>query len=246
MSYQAFAYLYDQLMSEAPYDEWLRYTYKVDSAYGNSGKRVLDVGCGTGAVTTLLAKQGYDVTGVDLSEDMLTVAQEKVGEAGLSVPFYQQDMKNLEGIGPFDMIVAFCDSLNYLHTEEDVQQTFASFYDHLNDGGLLLFDVHSLFKVNERFIGATFADHDEHISYIWKSFQGDYPNSVEHELSFFVEDDSGRYERFDELHVQRTYAESVYRHWLESTGFTVVKVTGDFNDEFVSSTTERLFFAAKK
>jgi ubiquinone/menaquinone biosynthesis C-methylase UbiE len=247
MAYEQFAYLYDYLMSDAPYEKWRDFAKEKIKKYGRAqSKRLLDVGCGTGELSIRLALEGFHVIGIDLSEDMLAVAQAKAEESGVSIEFFQQNMTELEGFESFDCAIIFCDSLNYLQSENEVKQTFARVYNHLNDGGLLLFDVHSTYKMEHVFASQTFANNDEEISYIWNCFPGDVPYSVEHELTFFVHQSDGMYQRFDELHIQRTYEVDQYKQWLTSAGFKIVEISADFTDERPTETSERIFFIAKK
>lgn len=247
MSYEHFAYLYDELMKDAPYDEWVQFVKEKMVKHKGSSVSLLDLACGTGELSIRFAKEGFRVTGVDLSEDMLAVARAKSEDAGLKIPFFQQNMADLEGQGEFDIIGIFCDSLNYLQTEEEVNATFASVFEHLDSNGLFIFDVHSIYKVTNVFIHQTFALNEENISYIWNSFPGKYPNSVEHELSFFVLDDqTGKYDRFDELHYQRTYTVKQYTKWLNAAGFDLLEVTADFENIEPKSDSERILFVAKK
>lgn len=247
MSYEQFAYLYDELMQDAPYDEWVRFIKEKLDLYQVGGKNLLDLACGTGELSVRFAKEGFSVTGVDLSADMLAVAQAKAQEEGLQIPFFEQDMANLEGHEEFDIIVIFCDSLNYLQSEDDVIHTFKSSYNHLKDDGIFFFDVHSLYKISEVFINQSFTLAEEHLSYIWNSFAGDSPNSVEHELSFFVLDEqTGKYDRFDELHYQRTYPVQQYSQWLKQVGFEILDISADFENQEPQAQSERIFFVATK
>lgn len=247
MSYGRFAYVYDFLMSDVPYDNWINLFISKKEQYNISGSKVLDVACGTGEFSVRLAEKGYSVTGVDLSDEMLAIAKVKADQYGVAIPFYQQNMIELDMGQQFDSIVIFCDSLNYLHTESDVQSTFQRVYEQLKQGGLFMFDVHSLFKMEHVFAGQTFADVQEEVSYIWNSFEGAEPFSVEHELTFFVkEEDSDRYDRFDEDHYQRTYDMQTYTKWLEEAGFTVKEVLADLEDRVPAEDSERILFVAIK
>lgn len=240
MIYQGFAGVYDELMSHAPYDEWAGW---IEASLPEKG-RVLDLACGTGEISIRLAEKGCEVTGIDLSEDMLSCAQQK--KTGKPILFLQQDMRELSGFEEqFDAVVICCDSLNYLKTKNDVLSTFKSVFQVLKEGGLLLFDVHSPFKMTELFPDSTHADQDEQISYIWQSFAGDEELSVIHDMSFFVWNGQS-YDRYDETHEQKTFYIEEYKQMLAETGFELKKVTADFTDRPPSTESERLFFTAGK
>ncbi|TWI56374.1 class I SAM-dependent DNA methyltransferase [Halalkalibacter nanhaiisediminis] len=247
MNYQAFAKLYDSLMEEAPYDQWIQFVKACSEKADFTGVSILDIGCGTGELLVRLHQEGANVTGVDLSAEMLAVASKKCEQAGFHPILIEQSMTQLEGLDSFDIVTVFCDSLNYLETEKEVQDTFSSIYQRLKDGGLLLFDVHSIQKIEEGFIGQTFAEDADEIAYIWTSFAGVYPSSVEHELSFFVRDeDDGRYVKVEELHKQRTFPIEQYKEWLIAAGFEIVTITADFTTSLPTEESERIFFYARK
>jgi SAM-dependent methyltransferase len=246
MTYNRFAIVYDELMKEMPYDKWVQKVVDAAEKYQVPVRSILELACGTGELSVRLYESGFQVTGLDLSGDMLAVAHAKAAERGFSIPFIQQNMTDFFGFGQFDMAIIFCDSLNYLHTEEEVVKTFSCVYDHLKENGLFLFDVHSLYKINEIFLNGPFVLNEDNISYIWQCYEGEWPNSVEHDLSFFVRDDqSGLYERFDELHVQRTFSAREYEQMLAASGFEVLEVTADFTEQAPCEHSERIFFTAK-
>src|SRR5699024_6014670 len=143
---------------------------------------------------------------VDLSAEMLAIAREKFSEIGFDPLLIEQSMTSIEGLPSFDLITIFCDSLNYLETPTEVKETFKCMYNHLQDDGMLLFDVHSVSKIEEGFIDQTFAEDGEEIAYIWTAFAGEHEASVEHELSFFIQTEDGYYIKREELHKQRTYS----------------------------------------
>lgn len=247
MSYEQFAKFYDELMEDAPYDQWVTFVLNRLEEYNIEGNTLLDLACGTGELSVRFAERGFKVTGADLSSDMLTVAKSKAEDQGVDIPFFEQDMSQLEGLGPFHIIGIFCDSLNYLQSEEQVINTFLSAYQNLHKGGILFFDVHSIFKMNEIFLNQTYTQIDEHIAYIWNSFQGEYPNSVEHELTFFVQDQKdGKYNRIDEFHEQRTFSVEQYSYWLTEAGFEILEISADFEKNPPQQDSERIFFTAKK
>ncbi len=240
MSYETLASMYDQLMDEVPYAEWQQF---FESRTNSKVKDVLDVGCGTGEFMIRLAQSAYNVIGVDLSEEMLSIAQEKIDLAGVSIPLIAQNMTEIAGFD-VDCVVIFCDALNYLETKAEVLQTFKRVYDVLRNDGLFLFDVHSISKI-AAFIDTPYTSSGEDISYIWESFEGDYPHSVVHELTFFVQEEDGRYLRHEETHKQRTFEKKEYEQLLKEAGFTLCEVTADFGEE-INDSSERLFFVASK
>lgn len=247
MIYQGFAYIYDQLMKDAPYELWVNIIEESISLYHPGASTLLDIGCGTGEIAVLLADKQLSVTGVDLSEDMLAVAQSKAEKNKANILFLQQDMRHLTDFPtPFDVITICCDSLNYLETELDVQATFEAVYSQLQNEGLFIFDVHSLHKIYNVFANAAFTDQDEEVSFIWNSFLGDEPNSIEHDMTFFVKRDE-YYERYDELHYQRTFSIEQYSLWLKEASFEIVNICGDFElNKEPNDMTERVFFICKK
>jgi len=113
MSYERFAYLYDELMKDVPYDNWVNLTEAYKQKFQVEGTRLLDLACGTGELSVRFAQKGYEVTGADLSDDMLSVAQRKAQTRSLPIQFFQQDMTELDDLGEFDIIGIYCDSLNY-------------------------------------------------------------------------------------------------------------------------------------
>jgi len=247
MTYGQFAYLYDELMKDAPYDRWARLVIDYSSKYEIRGKRLLDLACGTGELSVRLSKAGFEVTGIDLSDDMLTVASDKAASNGEEVQFYQQNMAELNGLGQFDVIGIFCDSLNYLQSEKEVIDTFHSVHRHLANDGLFIFDVHSIYKMMHVFMNQTFTLNDDEISYIWESYEGESPYSVWHDLSFFVLDErTGKYDRYDEQHFQRTFPIEIYEAWLLDAGYEIIEVTADFETSTPQSESERIFFVCRK
>lgn len=240
MNYGRFAAVYDDLMEDIPYEqyvEWIAETMRTGS--------VLDLACGTGVLSELMAELGYSVTASDLSADMLTVAQNRFKEAGLDIPVLQLSMDRLEGLEGFDAVTIAIDSLNYLATEEQVINTFNEAYRALKPGGYLFFDVHSLFKVDEVFMHSPFVYDGEDLAYIWHTEPGSAAHSVIHDLTFFVRE-GWMFERFEETHEQRTFPVDVYENWLAQAGFTVESVTADFTGELPGPESERIFFRAKK
>lgn len=244
MTYKHFASIYDYLMSDQPYNKWVDYVKKIRNDLHHEGTRILDLGCGTGTLSLLLAQSGFQVTGVDLSEEMLAIAQAKKGTE--SIVFYHQNMTKLDLRQTFDVVVIFCDALNYLHTKEETLETLRRVCEHLTEGGLLMFDVHSVYKMEQLFCNQVYASNDEEVAFIWQCFSGDEPLSVYHDLSFFVKNKKNSYDRFDELHYQKTYTIAEYKDFLYEAGFRLIDISSDFTYSTPTETSERIFFSAIK
>ncbi|RDW19255.1 SAM-dependent methyltransferase [Oceanobacillus arenosus] len=247
MAYQQMAYVYDKLMSEAPYEAWINFTVEAINRSGKQVKHIADLGCGTGEITTKLAKQGYVMTGVDFSTDMLAYAEHKASERNVSVQWLHQDLKELAGLTDLDVAISYCDVINYITDEQDIKQVFARVADSLMIGGLFMFDVHALQHVENNYVNQTFADVTDDASYIWFCSEGDQPGEMFHELTFFALD-GDHYARFDEYHHQRTYSINFYKKLLEATGFENIKIYADFSlkEQNVNEQSERIFFIAEK
>ncbi|WP_339063798.1 class I SAM-dependent methyltransferase [Tepidibacillus marianensis] len=186
MIYNQFATIYDQLMQDAPYDEWVRLTEEIISKFQIDPKQVVDLGCGTGSIAIPLHKKGYQMLGVDLSEEMLAMAYDKMMEQQTHFPLIQQDMCELELPSKVDFIFSYCDSLNYLDSAHDLEITFQKVHDQLQEKGYFVFDLHSPYKITHIFNGQTFAWNEEDVSVIWETEVDVERLIVEHDLTFLL------------------------------------------------------------
>lgn len=241
-NYHKFSKIYDDLMDPTYYDKWLAYT----KANLPSGGSLLELGCGSGRLALKLAEDGFEVTGLDKSTDMLALARKRQEEAGQDLHLIQGDMLDLTGFGQeaYDHVVSFNDSLCYLRDGDQVQQTFDQVYGLLKPGGHFLFDIHSLKKI-ENFIGFSYHGQTEDGVLIWDSYAGDHDYSIEHDLSIFIDQGDSIYERYDERHYERTYPYEEVAGMLAAAGFTSVELTSDFSEDF-DELGDRWFFKAVK
>ncbi|MGM9968391.1 MULTISPECIES: class I SAM-dependent methyltransferase [unclassified Rummeliibacillus] len=243
-SYGRFAEVYDALMTDVPYDDYVRWVEKY--APSAQHKKLLDIGCGTGTLTAKFASNGYEVSGLDLSEEMLMIASQRLIAQSYNVPLYCMSMDELEGFEELDIVTIAIDSLNYVQEREAVQETFSRIYQSLKQGGQLFFDVHSLFKMDEIFMDSPFTYDDGEITYLWVTEPGEAPHSVHHDMVFYVQQQNGLYERFEEYHYQRTFPIEIYIEMLRHAGFHEIFVTADFTDTSPTEESERIFFRAIK
>lgn len=247
MVYNNLAKVYDFLMKDAPYDEWIRFTEHHFKASRNKINYVADLGCGTGEITIQLAELGYKMIGIDRSEEMLTFAEQKAYDQQVSVQWIQQDLRNLEGFKQLDAIISYCDVINYITTPTDLEKVFQAVYESLSDQGLFIFDVHALNYAKEHLMNHTFTEITDEVTYIWECFPGENEGEMHHELTFFCSDGK-KYDRFDEYHIQRTYPESFYTNLLKQIGFQRIEIYNDFSTKHEKplENIQRVFFVVTK
>ena len=242
-AYGRLATLYDALMMEdIPYDAY------VDLIASNveEGARLLDIGCGTGYVAIELAKRGYDVTAIDIAPAMIEEARTRAKQAGVTVDWHVGDVSEKLPAGSFDLAYSAIDVMNYVTTDEGIARTFALCYDRLTKGGRFLFDVHGEWKLDLFLEEAPFVYDSESLSYMWQTEEGADVHSVRSTLTFFVRQDDGSYERFDEQHEQRILPVSYYVQALETAQFTLDALFADWAYEPPTDESERLFFLVRK
>ncbi len=240
-SYGRFAKIYDPLMRDVDYDEWAAY---LRSFLPDGTKQIAECACGTGEITLRLSRMGYEVTGIDKSEAMLEVAQEKARRAGRKIPFIRQDMQALSLHHPVDAVIAACDGVNYLNSLKAVKDFIRSAHSALKEGGVLLFDISSRHKIETLLGEKTFAQDEKACAYIWKNNYDPDSRLICMELVFFNRVGE-LYERFEETHIQRAHSGEEILKLLREGGFEA-EVYEAFTRCPAAERSERLQFAAEK
>ncbi|MUT66276.1 class I SAM-dependent methyltransferase [Paenibacillus sp. NEAU-GSW1] len=251
-AYGQFASVYDRLMADMPYDKWRQFAESCWARYGEPST-VVDLGCGTGSIAIPLALSGRSVYGIDLSADMLAVASSKWDDRrsasiarGGSIVWLQQDMRDWQLAEPADCVISFCDCINYLTEEEDVESAFRAAHEGLKEDGLFMFDVHAP-SVLERYAeGQPFVLDEEEVAYIWTCEFDEERCEIEHQLTIFAQEQGERFRRFEELHTQRAYDPDWIKAALLRAGFSAVELFADFELQPADSDSERLFFVARR
>lgn len=206
---------------------------------------VLDLGCGTGTLTELLARKGFDMIGVDNAEEMLRIAMEKRERSGLDILYLLQDMRELELYGTVGAVVSVCDSLNYLLEEEDIVQTFSRVNDYLYPQGIFVFDFNTVYKYRTVIGDATIAENREDCSFIWENYYHEDEEINEYDLTVFVAEGE-RFRRFQEVHYQRGYRLSQMKALLERSGLEFLEALDADTHGEVTEESERIYVVARK
>ena len=244
-AYAAFASVYDIFMEQVEYDQWMNHIHAIWEKFGLQPKTVIDLGCGTGSIALPLAKEGYDVIGVDLSPEMLTEADHKAMEEGVSVRFACQDMTELELGEEADCILSLCDSMNYLTEDGQLEDAFKSIAQHMKQESLFLFDLNTEYKFKDVLGQNVFGSAEEHAAYIWENDYDEEEKINEYYVSFFIENEDGLYERIEEFHFERAYSMEEIEEGLQAAGMELVEVYDGYSFDAPRAESERLLFAAR-
>ena len=245
-AYSSFASVYDQFMDNVPYEEWADYLTGLLGEYQVHDGLVLDLGCGTGKLTRLLAAEGYDMIGVDLSEEMLEIALEHEMEDPKQILYLQQDMREFELYGTVRAIVSICDSMNYLEDYEDLVQVLRLANNYLDPKGIFIFDMNTVYKYREQLGEQTIAENREESSFIWENYFDEGEMVNEYDLTLFIRDEDGRYSKYEETHYQKAFEISEVLKAVKEAGMELVAVYDAFTREPVKENSDRVYFVVRE
>mgnify|MGYP000195137316 FL=1 len=245
-AYTSFAEVYDMFMDNIPYEDWCGYLTSLLKEYGINDGLVLDLGCGTGTLTELLAKEGYDMIGVDVSEDMLQEAIEKRAESGLPILYLLQDMREFELYGTVRAVVSICDSLNYILDYDDLAHVFSLVNNYLDPEGVFIFDLNTPYKYRELIGDATIAENREDASFIWENTWYEKEQVNEYDLTIFARTNGEYYQKFFETHYQKAYELETVKELIQKAGMEFVAAYDAFTREPVREDSERIYIIARE
>lgn len=245
-AYTGFAEVYDMFMDNIPYEKWCGYLTSLLSEYGIGDGLVLDLGCGTGTVTELLAAGGYDMIGVDISPDMLQIALEKRERSGLPILYLQQDMREFELYGTVRAVVSICDSMNYILDKEDLIHVFSLVNNYLDPGGIFIFDLNTEYKFREVLGSSTIAETRDESSFIWENDYDGKERINEYDLTLFVRQEGDLYRKFEETHFERAYSVEEIKDALSMAGMEFLAVYDAFTRDAPKDTSERIYVVARE
>lgn len=244
-AYTSFAQVYDLFQDNVPYQEWCVYLTGLLREQGVKDGLVLDLGCGTGSLTRLLARSGYDMIGVDNSGEMLQIAMDKGQGMEEDILYLMQDMREFELYGTVRAVVSICDSMNYLLEYKDLVQVFRLVNNYLDPGGVFIFDLNTEYKYKELLADNTFAEDRKESSFIWNNFYDQEERINEYDLILFIREGE-LYRKFEETHFQRGYTVSEVADALREAGLELVALYDDFTREEPGEDSARVCVVARE
>ena len=289
-AYESFARVYDLFMDNVPYEEWGSYLTGLLREYGICSGTVAELGCGTGKMTRLLAAAGYDMIGVDNSEEMLEIAREAEYEADAwsaaeawdeadetdaleeyaelgepdepeesdepdepdepdelpngGILYLLEDMRELELYGSV-RAVSVCDSMNYILEEADLREVFSRVHEYLEEDGVFIFDLNTVYKYRDLLGETTIAENREEGSFIWENYFDEESAVNEYDLTLYIREDGESYRRFEEVHYQRAYDLKTIDRLLADAGMELTAAYDAFTKEPVRDDSERIYVVAR-
>lgn len=248
-NYFALSKVYDRLNGDLDYMSWARYIdEKIKNHSDIDVSLVLDLCCGTGAMTLELDRLGYDMTGIDLSPDMLDIARQKAYDMGRgqSILFLCQDMCEFELYGTVQAVVSCLDSLNHLDGKADLKKVFDLVHNYLECGGLFMFDLNSPYKFKNIYGTNAYVLEDEGVYCGWQNIYDKDSRICDFYTTVFTENADGSYSRYDDYERECCFTRKEVEKLLEKCGFELVSVDGDIDGSAVQKDTERLYFTARR
>ena len=246
-AYTSFAEVYDTFMDNVPYEEWAEYLAELLQEYDIEDGLVLDLGCGTGSLTEILATKGYDMIGADGSAEMLGIAMEKKAQSGHDILYLLQDMREFELYGTVRAVVSVCDCVNYITDEKELEQVFRLVNNYLDPEGIFIFDFNTEYKYKEILGEQTIAEDREDCSFIWDNYYYEDESMNEYELTLFIrEQDSNLYRKYQEMHYQKAYTLDAMRELVEWSGLEFVTAYDAYTRKAPTETSERVCVVARE
>ena len=243
-AYHALAASYDRLTSDVDYEATVEFYMQILAREGVKPRTVVDLACGTGSVTEILAKKGYPVLGVDMSEEMLTVAAMKTQDLDPMPHFSCQLLQELKLPRAVDMAVSALDSLDYILNPEDCKEAIRRAYKALNPGGIFIFDVNTPEKLRAM-DGQVFLDEDDDVYCVWRGEFDENTNICSYGMDLFQREGEVWHRSFEE-HCEYAYSREQLKGFLKDAGFTHIEVYADRLFEDPREGEQRIYFKARK
>ncbi len=245
MSYSSFASVYDSLTFNVDYKKRAEYITEILKQNNINDGLLLDLACGTGSLSVELSKKGYEVIATDASADMLMEAQNKAFSEGLNIMFLCQKMQETDLYGTVGAIICSLDSINHLESIDEVQKTFGVLKNFIDFGGIMIFDVNTLYKHRRVLGNNTFVYDEKNVYCVWQNRLFDDEKTVGINLDFFVKNGSS-YQRFNENFKEIAFSDRELTEAVESAGFKVLNRFADLKFDAPKEDTERVYYVIRR
>lgn len=242
-SYENFARVYDELMDNVPYEEWAQFILNLLQDRKITEGLVLELGCGTGKLMTLLGKAGFDMIGVDNSVEMLQIAREKTSQDFL---YLLQDMRGFELYGTVKAVISVCDSVNYITKKEELRKVFQLVNNYLDPEGVFIFDFNTEYKYRELIGETVIAEDREDVSFIWFNEYDEDSHLNDIDLKVFVQEEGDIYRKFQEEHIQRGYTLDEIKQLLEESGLIFLETYEEYTMQAPQPDSGRIVVVAQE
>ena len=242
-SYENFARVYDELMDNVPYEEWAQFILNLLQDRKITEGLVLELGCGTGKLMSLLGKAGFDMIGVDNSVEMLQIAREKTSQDFL---YLLQDMREFELYGTVKAVISVCDSVNYITKKEELRKVFQLVNNYLDPEGLFIFDFNTEYKYRELIGETVIAEDREDVSFIWFNEYDEESHLNDIDLKVFVQEEGDIYRKFQEEHIQRGYTLDEIKQLLEESGLIFLEAYEEYTTQAPQPDSGRIVVVAQE
>ena len=244
--YAILASYYDRIMEDIDYEAWCDFYEACFSENKIVPKKILDLACGTGSITVPLAKRGYSLTGLDLSAEMLALAQEKSDEAKVKIRLSEQNIAAFQAGNGFEAVICSFDGINYLTSARDVQSCFNCVSESLSDDGIFIFDISTPYKYENILADNAFVYEYDDLFLSWQNYFDKKSGLCDFYLTFFVKTEKNNWKRYDETQRQRKYTPVRLTQMLAEAGLTVIKTVADTDFSPLTDESDRCFFICKK
>lgn len=243
--YTNIAALYDRLNFDTDYGALTDFLVEKTEKYYKKPEMILDLACGTGKLTSELAARGFDMTGVDISEEMLGVASERAKKAKLDILFLCQSMCKLDLYGTYDAVYCCFDSLNYLTRAHELSECFHLVHNYLNPDGIFIFDMNTPYKFEKIYADNSYILEADKLFCAWQNYYNPKNKMCDFYLSFFEETENGLYKRSDEVQRERCYSQKAILKALKETNLELIEIVGEDRSSPATDTDGRHYYIVK-
>lgn len=243
--YQILAKFYDKLQ-DVDYNAYIDYYEAIFKNLNIQPKLILDIACGTGNITVPMSARGYDMIGLDLSEEMLGIAVEKAKKYNQNILFLQQDMTEFELYGTVDAMICSLDGINYLTEDGQAEKMFSLLNYYLNPGGILIFDINTEYKFLHILDEKSFVYDTDDVFCVWSNEYDKDEKICCFDINFFIENPDGTYDRYDEFQEERAYNEIELLKYIKNCGLNCLGIYDNLSFNPPKHDSERLFFVVER